>query len=156
MSAVPVAIRPVESGSRQAPAAVAVESGHGPVDRVDLFPDRARPAGTRRGAHDVDRTGDGPGQGALSRAAARVPKPGTTSTASTASSSSTSAPPSPCGSARAVRPSSPLGQAWSEKQRTIIGALDRFEASLCSTERDNTRTDEAQSAVFARTQQRLR
>lgn len=49
-----------------------------------------------------------------------------------------------------------LGQVWSEKQRTIVAALDRFEASLCSTERDNSRTDEAQSAVFARTQQRLR
>lgn len=48
-----------------------------------------------------------------------------------------------------------LGQAWSEKQRTIVGALDRFEESLRSTERDNTRTDEEQSSAFARAQQRL-
>jgi uncharacterized protein YukE len=48
-----------------------------------------------------------------------------------------------------------LGAAWSEKQRTIVGALDRFEEGLRSTERDNTSTDEAQSAAFARAQQRL-
>jgi uncharacterized protein YukE len=48
-----------------------------------------------------------------------------------------------------------LGHAWSERQRTIVGALDQFEASLRSTEKDNTTTDETQSAAFARHQQRL-
>jgi uncharacterized protein YukE len=48
-----------------------------------------------------------------------------------------------------------LGQAWSEKQRTIVGALDGFEESLRATELDNTRTDETQSSAFARTQGRL-
>ena len=48
-----------------------------------------------------------------------------------------------------------VGLAWSEKQRTIIGALDHFEEALRATEHDNTRTDESQSAAFARTQQRL-
>ena len=48
-----------------------------------------------------------------------------------------------------------LGHAWSEKQRTITAALDGFEASLRSTETDNTTTDEAQSAAFTRSRQRL-
>jgi WXG100 family type VII secretion target len=48
-----------------------------------------------------------------------------------------------------------LGRAWSERQRTITGALDGFEGALRSTESDNTGTDEAQSAVFTRNQQRL-
>jgi uncharacterized protein YukE len=48
-----------------------------------------------------------------------------------------------------------LGLAWSDKQHTIIGALDHFEEALRATERDNTSTDETQSAAFARTQQRL-
>ncbi len=48
-----------------------------------------------------------------------------------------------------------LGLAWSEKQRTITRALDGFEAALRSTEADNTTTDEAQSAAFARSRQRL-
>jgi uncharacterized protein YukE len=48
-----------------------------------------------------------------------------------------------------------LGGAWSEKQRTIVGALDQFEASLRATEKDNLATDDAQSATFTRTQQRL-
>ncbi|HEX3929650.1 MAG TPA: hypothetical protein VHW64_03025 [Nocardioides sp.] len=50
---------------------------------------------------------------------------------------------------------SALGQAWAEKQRTIVGALDRFESSLRSTEKDNLGTDEVQSAAFGRHQQRL-
>lgn len=45
--------------------------------------------------------------------------------------------------------------AWSERQRTIVGALDELEASLRATEQDNTRTDETQSAAFVRSQQRL-
>ena len=37
-----------------------------------------------------------------------------------------------------------LHQAWTEKQRVIVGALDRFEHSLRATERDNVSTDETQ------------
>lgn len=48
-----------------------------------------------------------------------------------------------------------LGHAWSEKQRLITGALDGFEASLRSTESDNTSTDESQSAVFTSNRHRL-
>lgn len=48
-----------------------------------------------------------------------------------------------------------LGHAWSERQRTIVAALDQFEASLLATERDNTTTDDAQAAAFARDHQRL-
>ena len=48
-----------------------------------------------------------------------------------------------------------LGLAWSERQRTIVGALDGFEAALRSTEHDNTTTDETQAAVLGRSQQRL-
>ena len=48
-----------------------------------------------------------------------------------------------------------LGHAWAEKQSTITGALDGFEAALRSTETDNTSTDEAQSAVFAGNRRRL-
>ncbi|HEY3529755.1 MAG TPA: hypothetical protein VGK78_11445 [Nocardioides sp.] len=48
-----------------------------------------------------------------------------------------------------------LGLAWSERQRTIVGALDRFEEGLRATERDNVGTDETQSAAFALTHHRL-
>ena len=48
-----------------------------------------------------------------------------------------------------------LGHAWSEKQRTIVSALNQFEASLRSTEKDNTSTDDTQSSAFTRNQQRL-
>jgi uncharacterized protein YukE len=48
-----------------------------------------------------------------------------------------------------------LGAAWSERQRSIVSALDRFESALRATERENTSTDEAQSAAFSRTQRRL-
>jgi uncharacterized protein YukE len=50
---------------------------------------------------------------------------------------------------------SALGHAWAEKQRTIVSALNQFEASLRSTEKDNTSTDDTQSAAFARNHQRL-
>ena len=40
-----------------------------------------------------------------------------------------------------------LHQAWTEKQRTILSALDEFEASLRSTERDNVSTDETQQTA---------
>ena len=48
-----------------------------------------------------------------------------------------------------------LHQAWTEKQGVIVNALNEFEASLQSTERDNTDTDEAQSANYNRTAGRL-
>ena len=48
-----------------------------------------------------------------------------------------------------------LHQAWTEKQKVIVGALNEFEASLTSTEKDNISTDEAQSANYTRTAGRL-
>jgi uncharacterized protein YukE len=48
-----------------------------------------------------------------------------------------------------------LGTAWADKQRTIVAALQQFEASLRATERDNLATDDAQSAAFARQHRRL-
>lgn len=48
-----------------------------------------------------------------------------------------------------------LGHAWTERQRTIVAALAGLEQSLRTTERDNTTTDEGQSAAFARAQHRL-
>jgi WXG100 family type VII secretion target len=48
-----------------------------------------------------------------------------------------------------------LHRAWTEKQRVVTGALDAFEASLTSTERDNVATDETQSADYARVAGRL-
>ena len=41
-----------------------------------------------------------------------------------------------------------LHTAWTEKQKIITNALNEFEASLTSTERDNMGTDESQSANF--------
>ena len=48
-----------------------------------------------------------------------------------------------------------LHQAWTEKQRVIVSALNEFEASLTGTERDNLSTDQAQSATYQRTASRL-
>ena len=48
-----------------------------------------------------------------------------------------------------------LHQTWTDKQRTIVQALDFFERALIDTERDNVATDEAQSAAYARTTSRL-
>lgn len=48
-----------------------------------------------------------------------------------------------------------LHRAWTERQATITGALDSFEAALRATERDNLGTDEAQSAHYRRTAARL-
>lgn len=48
-----------------------------------------------------------------------------------------------------------LHQAWTEKQKVILQALDEFESALTVTERDNVSTDEAQSANYARTTSRL-
>jgi WXG100 family type VII secretion target len=48
-----------------------------------------------------------------------------------------------------------LGLAWSQRQQTIVRALDDFEGSLRATEQDNVATDESQSSVFASAQRRL-
>jgi WXG100 family type VII secretion target len=48
-----------------------------------------------------------------------------------------------------------LQQAWTDKQRVIVSALNDFEASLQSTEKDNLNTDDAQSANFNRNASRL-
>ncbi len=48
-----------------------------------------------------------------------------------------------------------LHQAWTEKQKVIVQALNEFENSLTSTERDNVTTDEAQSVNYSRTTSRL-
>ena len=48
-----------------------------------------------------------------------------------------------------------LHQAWTEKQNTIVSALNEFESSLRSTEKDNTSTDDSQSQNFAGFQSRL-
>lgn len=48
-----------------------------------------------------------------------------------------------------------LHQAWTEKQNVITNALNEFEASLQSTQKDNINTDEAQSANYNRTAGRL-
>lgn len=48
-----------------------------------------------------------------------------------------------------------LHAAWTEKQRIVVGALDEFEQSLQTTERDNMSTDEAQSANYHRNAARL-
>ena len=41
-----------------------------------------------------------------------------------------------------------LQDAWNDKQRRIVAALDGFSASLRSTERDVLATDEAQAATY--------
>jgi WXG100 family type VII secretion target len=48
-----------------------------------------------------------------------------------------------------------LHQAWTEKQRVITNALNEFEASLSSTEKDNLNTDETQSSSYNRFAGRL-
>ena len=48
-----------------------------------------------------------------------------------------------------------LHQAWTEKQRTIVTALDDFAGSLTSTEKDNTATDDEAGASYSRLQGRL-
>lgn len=48
-----------------------------------------------------------------------------------------------------------LHRAWTEKQDQIVRALNEFEASLLSTEKDNVNTDETQSANYLRTAGRL-
>lgn len=48
-----------------------------------------------------------------------------------------------------------LHQAWKEKQDRIVNALNQFEASLQSTEKDNVNTDQAQSDYMTKNMDRL-
>ena len=48
-----------------------------------------------------------------------------------------------------------LHQAWTEKQRTIVNALDDFAGSLTSTEQDNTATDDEIGASYSQLRGRL-
>lgn len=48
-----------------------------------------------------------------------------------------------------------LHQAWTEKQNRVVRALNEFEASLQSTERDNINTDQSQSDYMAKNHSRL-
>lgn len=48
-----------------------------------------------------------------------------------------------------------LHQAWTEKQAVILSALNEFEASLLSTEKDNVNTDDTQSSNYNRYAGRL-
>ena len=48
-----------------------------------------------------------------------------------------------------------LHQAWTDKQRVITGALNEFQASLTSTEKDNVETDQTQSSNYSRVAGRL-
>ena len=42
-----------------------------------------------------------------------------------------------------------LHNAWQEKHRTVVSALDSFESALTRTESDDASTDETQSASYA-------
>lgn len=48
-----------------------------------------------------------------------------------------------------------LHQAWTEKQKVIVSALNEFEASLLGTERDVMNTDDVQATTFSNFQNRL-
>jgi WXG100 family type VII secretion target len=48
-----------------------------------------------------------------------------------------------------------LHQAWTERQRRIVAALDDFAQSLTTTEQDNTATDDAVGADYSRLSGRL-
>jgi WXG100 family type VII secretion target len=48
-----------------------------------------------------------------------------------------------------------LHQAWTEKQKIIVDALDDFSASLTTTEKDNVSTDDAQNASYTNLSGRL-
>ena len=48
-----------------------------------------------------------------------------------------------------------LHQAWTEKQKVIVDALDDFSASLTTTEKDNVSTDESQNASYTNLSGRL-
>ena len=48
-----------------------------------------------------------------------------------------------------------LHQAWSEKQKVIVTALDEFSTSLDVTEKDNVSTDESQGQNYSRLTNRV-
>lgn len=48
-----------------------------------------------------------------------------------------------------------LHQAWTDKQKMVVDALDDFEASLRGTERDATNVDDTQAVNFNNFQNRL-
>ncbi len=48
-----------------------------------------------------------------------------------------------------------LHQAWKEKQDKIVNALNQFESSLQSTEKDNINTDQSQSDYMNKNVDRL-
>lgn len=48
-----------------------------------------------------------------------------------------------------------LHQAWTEKQKIIVGALNDFEQSLVGTQTDVTNTDDTQAGNFTNYQSRL-
>ena len=48
-----------------------------------------------------------------------------------------------------------LHQAWTEKQKVIVSALNEFENSLLGTEKDVTSTDDSQASNFNNFQNRL-
>ncbi|GAA3820454.1 WXG100 family type VII secretion target [Nocardioides panacisoli] len=48
-----------------------------------------------------------------------------------------------------------LHQAWTEKHKVIVDALNEFEDSLQVTERDNTATDDTQRSSYTNLQGRL-
>ena len=48
-----------------------------------------------------------------------------------------------------------LHQAWTEKQKVIVDALNEFEAALTDTERDNVDVDEQQGAGYTQLAGRL-
>ena len=48
-----------------------------------------------------------------------------------------------------------LHQAWTEKQKVIVSALDEFSNSLGVTERDNVSTDDAQGSNLTRLTNRV-
>ena len=48
-----------------------------------------------------------------------------------------------------------LHQAWTDKQNKIVSALNEFESSLQSTEKDNLNTDQSQSDYMNKNHSRL-
>lgn len=48
-----------------------------------------------------------------------------------------------------------LHQAWTEKQKVIVSALNEFENSLVGTEKDISSTDDSQASNFNNFQNRL-
>ncbi|MGH3346960.1 MAG: WXG100 family type VII secretion target [Nocardioides sp.] len=48
-----------------------------------------------------------------------------------------------------------LHQAWTDKQKMVVSALDEFEASLRGTEKDATNVDDTQAVNFTNFQNRL-